>query len=598
MTKRVAILGGGVGGLSAAHELCTRGFDVHVYECNALGGKARSFPAPGSGKAARLGLPAEHGFRFFPGFYHHLPETMKEIPRGDGGSVFDNLVRGAEMQIARCGAEFSVPAGAPDSWGELRRSLYFLYTFAQKLGIGRRRLLRFCFFVAELALSCEERLIRDYERRSWWDFIRAEKASTAYRTYLADGITRTMVAAQARQLSARTAGSMLLQISYDVSLPERHLDRVLNGPTNVAWIDPWRRFLELEDRSRNKKPVTFHMGATVTGFNCGPGCIESVTVSDKHGAPEQIEADYYIAALPAGVMKCLVTKEMKVADPRLGGLDDLAEDWMNGVMFYLPEPAKIIDGHTIYIESKWALTSISQGQFWRTGHLGKGGVQDILSVDVSDWHTAGLNGKTARECTADEIKKEVWNQIKLHLNDDAKKELGNVEYVDAVLDPAIKFDENGVVAGNVEQLLINKRGTWAHRPSAAPDLAKECLVNLFLASDYVQTNVDLATMEGANESARCAVNAILRSEQSGEPQCELRPLQHPKLIRNARKRDLKRFNEEQATFVEEYTQETVFVATDTVESQLDDLEAWLRQKLQEPGTPPPRGGPIGVTQQG
>src|SRR5688572_1007650 len=64
----VAILGGGVAGLSAAHELADRGFAVTVYERKALGGKARSIPVPGSGTGGRPDLPAEHGFRFFPGF--------------------------------------------------------------------------------------------------------------------------------------------------------------------------------------------------------------------------------------------------------------------------------------------------------------------------------------------------------------------------------------------------------------------------------------------------------------------------------------------------------------------------------------------------
>jgi len=69
MTPTVAVLGGGVGGLSAAHELVERGFDVRVYESRALfGGKARSFGVPGSGTGGRADLPAEHGFRFFPGF--------------------------------------------------------------------------------------------------------------------------------------------------------------------------------------------------------------------------------------------------------------------------------------------------------------------------------------------------------------------------------------------------------------------------------------------------------------------------------------------------------------------------------------------------
>ena len=45
--------------------------------------------------------------------------------------------------------------------------------------------------------------------------------------------------------------------------------------------------------------------------------------------------------------------------------------------------------------------------------------------------------------------------------------------------------------------------------------------NLFLAADYVRTYTDLATMEGANEAARRAVNAILNAEGSREERCEL-----------------------------------------------------------------------------
>src|SRR4051794_36194849 len=71
--RGVAVLGGGMAGLAAAHELAERGFDVTVYERNALGGKARSIPVAGTGRGGRRDLPGEHGFRFFPGFYHHVP---------------------------------------------------------------------------------------------------------------------------------------------------------------------------------------------------------------------------------------------------------------------------------------------------------------------------------------------------------------------------------------------------------------------------------------------------------------------------------------------------------------------------------------------
>ncbi|HWU21668.1 MAG TPA: FAD-dependent oxidoreductase, partial [Nocardioides sp.] len=64
--RRVAVLGGGMAGLTAAHELAERGFEVTVYEPTAWGGKARSIPDPGTATGSRRDLPGEHGFRFFP----------------------------------------------------------------------------------------------------------------------------------------------------------------------------------------------------------------------------------------------------------------------------------------------------------------------------------------------------------------------------------------------------------------------------------------------------------------------------------------------------------------------------------------------------
>ena len=79
--NRVAIFGGGMGGLCAAHELVERGFQVDIYERrNIWGGKARSYGVDGTGTDGRADLPGEHGFRFFPGFYKHIPDTMSRIP--------------------------------------------------------------------------------------------------------------------------------------------------------------------------------------------------------------------------------------------------------------------------------------------------------------------------------------------------------------------------------------------------------------------------------------------------------------------------------------------------------------------------------------
>src|SRR5438034_907569 len=104
--KTVIVLGGGVAGLSAAHELVERGFKVRVFEQRSVpGGKARSVVFPSTGRDRNVGtvhlgrhgrfrkdLPGEHGFRFFPRFYKHIIDTMTRIPYRITRTVADNLV--------------------------------------------------------------------------------------------------------------------------------------------------------------------------------------------------------------------------------------------------------------------------------------------------------------------------------------------------------------------------------------------------------------------------------------------------------------------------------------------------------------------------
>jgi 15-cis-phytoene desaturase len=121
----VAVLGGGVGGMSAAHELVERGFRVTVYEAKSIqGGKARSVFVPGTGSGGRRGLPGEHGFRFFPSFYKHLPDTMKRIPFGTNPQgVFDNLVATDRSRVFQTnGAWFDMVSHFPRSFGWASRT--------------------------------------------------------------------------------------------------------------------------------------------------------------------------------------------------------------------------------------------------------------------------------------------------------------------------------------------------------------------------------------------------------------------------------------------------------------------------------------------
>ena len=101
--KRVAVLGGGMAGLAAAHELVERGFQRR--RLRAQGARRQGAQHPGGRAPPPAGasaLPGEHGFRFFPGFYHHVPDSMRRIPfQGNANGVWDNLVDATETKSPR-----------------------------------------------------------------------------------------------------------------------------------------------------------------------------------------------------------------------------------------------------------------------------------------------------------------------------------------------------------------------------------------------------------------------------------------------------------------------------------------------------------------
>jgi uncharacterized protein with NAD-binding domain and iron-sulfur cluster len=529
MPKSVAILGGGVAGLSAAHELAERGYDVTVYEKRDMfGGKARSLSVPNTATGGRKDLPSEHGFRFFPRFYKHLPDTMARIPFSGNASVFQNLVNATRIEVARVGKvplvlTARIPQDVQD-WGVA------LHTMFSGIGVPDDEVLFFVDRLLVLLTSCPERRLAEYEQVPWWAFVGAQTRSKEYQTLLAEGLTRSLVAMRAEDGSTRTVGYMLLQLLFGL-LTAGGFDRLLSGPTNEVWLNPWLSYLK-------QLGVTMNAGATVQQIRAGSSGVASVTV-ERNGQTQNVTADYYIAAMPVEIMAGLLTDELKQLAPSLAGLNQLPTRWMNGIQFYLAQDVPLEHGHTLYADSAWALTSISQKQFWQQANLanyGDGRVAGLLSVDISDWDAVGiLVGKPAMQCTADEIKNEVWAELKAHLNLEGAQVIQDQNLLSWFLDPDIQFPNPSTVT-NAEPLLINKAGTWQCRPEATTEIP-----NLFLASDYVKTFTDIACMEAANEAARRAVNGILACSGSSAVPAGLWPLQEPEVFKPMVEYDRLRF---------------------------------------------------------
>src|SRR5437899_9581600 len=239
MGKSVAVLGGGIGGLTAAHELLERGFEVTVYELKTIpGGKSRTLPATGTGTGGRPDLPGEHGFRFIPAFYRHLPDSMKRIPFG-AGSCYDNLTPTSRIEIAQfAGAPIVTPSRFPQSLADVLLILKDI--FDTKIGLLPGELEFFADRMWQVMTSCTERRLHELESICWWDFVGAESRSPAYQKFLAEGLSRSLVAANAKEGSARTIGQVQVHLLFgEFDLLAGSTDRVLDGPTSPQLLLPW-----------------------------------------------------------------------------------------------------------------------------------------------------------------------------------------------------------------------------------------------------------------------------------------------------------------------------------------------------------------------
>ncbi len=137
--KKVAVIGGGIAGLSTAANLSERGFEVTIFEKNEyLGGKLGSWKFQSNGET----LQVEHGFHAFFRQYYNLRNFMKKL------DIFKHLIPIDDYVIFYQDGKQQGFLGIDNTPGfnifDLRKKgVVNLWTFINPLSIAYLKLLRY-----------------------------------------------------------------------------------------------------------------------------------------------------------------------------------------------------------------------------------------------------------------------------------------------------------------------------------------------------------------------------------------------------------------------------------------------------------------------
>jgi len=214
--------------------------------------------------------------------------------------------------------------------------------------------------------------------------------------------------------------------------------------------------------------------------------------------------------------------------------------WMFGMQFFLRDDLPILKGHLYYPDSAFGLSSISQPQFWADDFKQTWGnhlVGGAISVDIGDWGTpapaaapVGVAGKMAYELTKQELVDEIWRQLHASLNSGRYHQVGHgvTTWRGELPDqPLYWFVGDELYYPNATSppttntpFLINRPTEYMLRPGT-PGYYRVHIDQFVMAGNWMQTHTRLNTMEGSNESARHAVNAILRHYEYEGDECTI-----------------------------------------------------------------------------
>ena len=545
---KINIYGCGITGLTIAHELIEKGFEVEMYEKNSIaGGMARTF-------RYNNGVPTEHSWRGFGPFYRNTYNIMKRIPiknkcsEEEGFNTYSieevkkhtskkslwTYFRGDVYDITKYikhhpGGYMILRAGGKnleEVWKKTGYSWHLKNTNTmnelKKLKIGKLResfenktvydnLIKIKFILLNNKKLIKKVKLVDYPFLIYYfgKVLLCNKRREKYykvnlKNDLKNNISEESYDFLVKFLAGPGYGFDINTISYAhyalflyLNFREKEeLWNVLNQPTNEGWIDPWTELLK-------KKGVKFNFNHTLDIINHKNNKIINCIVNNK-----EIKADEHIFALdPYSLNNILLKSKFTNIQKQISNLVTIN----NQISFRLGFDKKI-KLHSrnlgfVLLDSPYNITFYLQEDNWCENiKLDKDNkIKTLISGTIIQPYEKGrIYNKTATSLSKEKLLDEIEDQIinDSHFSNIIKNKITkkNVIFREIFSD---WIEKNGRLT-SINKKWVNNSLNQEYRPTG-----KTNIKNMFLAGSHNKTSVDVWSMEGAVENGKDVSNFIL-----------------------------------------------------------------------------------------
>ncbi len=521
---KVAIVGAGIAGLTAALRLAERGYEVSIFERDGfVGGKFRA--TPWVREATSQGAFHEHSYHMFLNWYHNFWKIAEEIGARKGFIPLTRVLflRRDEFPRMKQLVNFGSLATIPQNLfsGVLPMSDMFLYMYS----------------VLDL-LSTPMAQSRYRDLISVNGFASTRPYATEASVGMYDEYLAKTFAIASYQSSAKTFRTFL---EYGTYCPEP-LYWALTG-------NCYEMFLKLLQEKLNKLNVRFNFHCEAIKLELdGDGKVSTITFRQTEGFHPSLsemssdtairrrllrkeEARAYrldgpvILAVPPAALEGLLSADILNRNPELGESAKLRSVPMASIHLHLNEKfsqrLKEMDTRlprepVVLVDSNYKLSFVANSSLWRESR----GI--YLNIVASD--SRPLDHLLAPEMfTSDRRVGERGPGLAI------EKPVTTLDHVLHEFRRFVHFEDDEIdvellhIDRNVgRELFINEVGSWAWRPETRTKVR-----NLFLAGDFCKNVIDAVCLEGAVVSGLQAAECVRREHGIGTPIRIARPRRYP-----------------------------------------------------------------------